>query len=36
MQSHIYLRGYMAGVTVPRVLVILTLACFASKGGIRI
>ena len=28
MQSHIYLRAYMAGVTVPSVLVILMLACF--------
>jgi hypothetical protein len=28
MQSHIYLRAYMAGVTVPTVLVILMLACF--------
>ena len=28
MQSQIYLRAYMAGVTVPSVLVILMLACF--------
>ena len=28
MKSHIYLRAYMAGVTVPSVLVILMLACF--------
>ena len=28
MESHIYLRAYMAGVTVPTVLVILMLACF--------
>jgi hypothetical protein len=28
MKSHIYLRAYMAGVTVPSVLVILMLSCF--------
>ena len=28
MKRHIYLRAYMAGVTVPSVLVILMLACF--------
>lgn len=28
MQSHIYLRAYMAGVTVPTVLVVFMLACF--------
>lgn len=27
MQSHIYLRAYMAGVTVPTVLVVFMLAC---------
>ena len=30
MRSHIYLRAYMAGVTVPSVLVILMLACFVA------
>jgi hypothetical protein len=29
MQSHIYLRAYMAGVTAPTVLVVFMLACFA-------
>jgi hypothetical protein len=28
MQNHIYLRAYMAGVTVPTVLVVFILACF--------
>jgi len=28
MKNHIYLRAYMAGVTVPTVLVVLVLACF--------
>jgi hypothetical protein len=28
MQSHIYLRAYMAGVTAPTVLVLFMLACF--------
>jgi hypothetical protein len=28
MTSHIYLRAYMAGVTVPTVLVVFMLACF--------
>ena len=28
MQTHIYLRAYMAGVTVPTVLVVFMLACF--------
>ncbi len=28
MKSHIYLRAYMAGVTVPSVLVILMLSCY--------
>ena len=28
MQNHIYLRAYMAGVTVPTVLVVFMLACF--------
>ncbi len=34
MKSHIYLRAYMAGVTVPSVLVILMLSCFVvSRFG---
>jgi len=28
MKNHIYLRAYMAGVTVPTVLVVFVLACF--------
>ena len=28
MKNHIYLRAYMAGVTVPTVLVVIVLACF--------
>lgn len=28
MKNHIYLRAYMAGVTVPSVLVVFVLACF--------
>jgi hypothetical protein len=28
MKNHIYLRAYMAGVTVPTVLVVFALACF--------